>query len=396
LTTTFIEREIRGLRERGVPVVLCSNRRSDRATLSASSRDLLDEVVSVFPLSPARIGRSHLRTLVTQPRRYASALTTVLVGEAMPLHERWRSLRLFAGAIVLADEIRDRGVRHVHAHFPGNPALLAMVIAAVLGVPYSVTVHGVPRDDPPLLRRKLDGAAFVAVISEDARQRLRERLGDALADRLHLVRCGVDTSAFTPGADHGGSTPLVVSVGQLLPKKGHDVLIEASRRLRDRGRAFRLVIVGDGPDRPSLRCAVADARLDGTVELLGAQSQERVLELLRRADVFTLACRHAADGTVDGVPVAIIEAMACALPVVSTRVAGIPELVVDGETGMLVPPDDPAALADALDALLAEPARGRALGARARGRVVQGWSLDRQVERMFELLGAAPPARTAP
>jgi glycosyltransferase involved in cell wall biosynthesis/CelD/BcsL family acetyltransferase involved in cellulose biosynthesis len=389
VTTTFVEQEVRGLRAQGIDVILCSNRRPDPDHLPAASQSLLDETVSVFPIRWSRVVVAHGTMLVSHPRRYTRALSQLVCARNQRAADRLRSIMHFGGATVLAYAVRDRGVVHVHAHFLSNAATFAVVMAELLAVPYSITVHAVPRDDPPLLREKLRGARFVVAICHDTRRQLLQRSpGAGLADRIRVVRCGVDEEAFAPPRARTPTTspPLVLAVGQLVAKKGHDVLVAACRRLHDRGVVFRAQIVGAGPEHARLDQLIRAAGLTGTVELVGAVGHDAMPARLQEAAVVALASRIAADGSVDGVPVALMEGMACARAVVSTRIGGIPELIDSGTNGLLVEAGDADALADAIETLLHDAERRAALGAAARRTVLDGWTARRQVDCVADLL----------
>ncbi len=267
-----------------------------------------------------------------------------------------------------------RGGRHVHAHFAGESAAAAAAACARVGVPWSVTVHAVdlykPRPDlVPLLRR----AAFVATVSEANRRTLAD-----LGVSAHLVRCGVPSSLLgQPDTDPtaGGAPVDVLAVGRWVPKKGWDVLLAAAVRLPE----VRFRLVTDAP-----RGLVVPPN----VELVGLRPRAEVLQAMSGARLFCLPCRVAPDGDRDGVPVVLLESMALGVPVVTTPVSGIPELV-DADVGWLVPPDAPEALASTVRAALADPpgiaSRGRAARDRIRAR---GLTVEAQAAEVLRLIDA--------
>ncbi|MDH5288729.1 MAG: glycosyltransferase family 4 protein [Acidimicrobiia bacterium] len=301
-----------------------------------------------------------------RPRGLADAARTAL-GQAIRARLGWRPRRVYLKellwAVALADAIdRGPGVDHLHAHFAHGTTTVAWLGSRILGVPFSFTGHAkdIYRESlnpAGLLRRKLDEAAFAVTCTGANLDHLRAIAPDA---RIHLVYHGLNAelTALLDAAPAAERPPhlRIVSVGRLVPKKGFDVLIQAVGQLHRSGTAVELVVAGEtGSEAVALADLVTELGLDGVVRFRGTISQAQLLTELRRSSVFALACRVDDDGDRDGIPNVLVEAMAAGLPAVSTTVSGIPELVTDGVTGLLVPPDDPGALADALRRLAREP-----------------------------------------
>jgi len=265
----------------------------------------------------------------------------------------------------IAPLLQAHGVRHVHVHFAGLAARTAFWLQRATGITYSFTAHA---NDffavAPSAR--LDDlfaeARFVIAVSEFSARQLRERF-PAAADRIHCGYNGLRCSDFA-APRQPSRPPSIVSVGRYIEKKGYPDLIEACRRLGDV--PFICSLVGDGPLEGDLRARIAGAGLEGKVFLTGPRSQDEIRTMLAGATVFALACRTESDGGKDNLPTVIMEAMAAGLPVVSTRLAGVPEMVEEGVTGLLVPEQDPAALADALRQVLGDPIRAEEMGAAGR------------------------------
>src|SRR5947208_5017983 len=255
-------------------------------------------------------------------------------------------------ALYFADHFKRRSVDHVHVHFANRAAHTAMFLKEISGIPFSVTAHGqdfmkdLGNDD--LLREICAAAEFVAAETDYSRELLRQRCPDS-AGKIHRVYNGIDLERFpAPALATMNHVPRIISVGRLVEFKGFEHVIDACAELARRGFDFSCDIIGDGPLRETLRSKIAKLNLSSRINLLGSLSQKAVLEKLRDADIFALASTADAQGATDVFPTVILEAMASARPVVSTRLAGIPELVVDGETGLLVSPGDTAALTKAL------------------------------------------------
>lgn len=306
------------------------------------------------------------------------------------VHDRVRDLRAPVHRLPDgADEhdvarlLREWGAQHVHAHFATWAAETACRAAALAGVPFSVTAHATDLYradvDREALARRASAARFVVTVTEDNRRWLEGLLAERhLPGRVVRLYNGVDLDRLERST--APRTPqLVVAVGRLVEKKGFDDLLTALATLRSEGAPVTAVLVGEGPLRDRLQERAATSGLQDALQLRGALRQEEVLDLVRRAAVFALPCVVAADGDRDALPTVLLEAMALGTPVVSTRVSGVPEMVDDGTSGLLVAERDPAALARALSAVLSEPDRSARLADAARERVEERFSLTRNV-----------------
>ena len=361
LSETFIVNEIMELERQGVEVEVFSLRRAKEemrhellGRLRARVTYLADPKALAGLPGPAR-GRRAGRIEQLMPGKSAA--------DAGLLEAKARAIAHLAA---------ERGLHHLHAHFASDATTAALIAGRISGLPFSFTAHArdifhcyvSPEVDDAVRRSKIRDARFVATVSEFNKHHL-----DGLAARegaSNVVRLynGIDLNQFTPASRTQRSAGSILSVGRLVEKKGLDDLVEACRHLKERGVDFRCEIVGEGPLREALEMRIAASGLDGKVALLGAQTQERVCEMMRRASVFALPCVVSASGDRDGLPTVLLEALASGLPAISTRVAGIPEIIGHERTGLLVEPSAPAALADAIERLLAN----RRLAARlARG-----------------------------
>ena len=293
-------------------------------------------------------------------------------------------------ALYFADLFARNGVDHFHVHFANRAAHTAIFLKEISGIPFSVTAHGqdfmkdLGNDD--LLREICAAAEFVAAETDYSRELLCQRCPDSAA-KIHRVYNGIDLERFpAPLSSKSGTTPRIISVGRLVAFKGFEDLIDACAELARRGLDFTCEIIGDGPLRSGLQARIATLNLSNRVHLLGSLSQGAVLEKLRTADVFALASMTDAQGASDVFPTVIIEAMAAARPVVSTRLAGIPESVVHRETGLLVAPGDTMALAEALGQLIKDPELRLRYGRAGRARLEQHFRIERTVAPLMELL----------
>ncbi|PYL22699.1 MAG: hypothetical protein DMF44_10190 [Verrucomicrobia bacterium] len=308
-------------------------------------------------------------------------------------------------ALYFAEFFARSGVDHVHVHFANRAAHTAVFLKEISGIPFSVTAHGqdfmkdLGSDD--LLREICAAAEFVAAETDYSRDLLRQRCPNSAA-KIHKVYNGIDMERFPALGDESARPavapyhlPRIVSVGRLVAFKGFDELIDACAELARHRIDFFCDIIGDGRLRETLQEKVKQLDLSSRVNLLGSLSQAAVLDKLQAADIFALASTTDTQGATDVFPTVILEAMASARAVVSTRLAGIPELVVDGQTGMLAPPGDSTALADALEQLLRDPELRLRFGHAGRARIEQHFRIEQTVAPLMEMLERSCSRRPA-
>jgi len=289
----------------------------------------------------------------------------------------------------------------VHAQFASVTATVAWMLAELVGLSLSISCHArdIWTSEASLLPEKLRESEFVTVCTQAGYDRLQGAYPLAVGPKLHLVRHGVDVTEFHPSARQPQEPPLVLAVGRLVEKKGFDVLLRAAAELRERRLEFGLSIAGEGPLRPRLEAMVADLGLAGTVALEGALPMEEVRALYGRAAVFVAPSVVAGDGDRDGLPNVLLEAGAMGLPIVAAATSAIPELIVDGETGLLVEPRNVSQLADRIAQVLADPALAASLGTAARAAVAAAYVLDRNaalLEALFRQVASPRSAVTPP
>jgi glycosyltransferase involved in cell wall biosynthesis len=315
----------------------------------------------------------------------------------------WAHARILAvtpKALAAVWRLRKEGVVHVHAHFANQTADCAAILGTVAKVPFSFTAHAydiysrTTRLRNETLSWKVARAARALAVSDYGAELLRRRLPAEEGERVSTAYVGIPLELFqeTPPRPDGAALR-IVSVARYCEKKGLDVLVAACAVLRDRGVAFECEIFGDGPLREALEAQVREERLENLVHLRRPVSQEAVAESLRACDVFVLPCRQDRTGDMDGIPTVFMEAMATGRPVVSCAISGIPELVRDGETGLVVPPEDPVAVAEAVERLAGAPELRRRLGEQGRRLVERQHDQARNARRVLELLLEAAPRR---
>lgn len=402
LTETFILNEIRAMERLGADLHIFSLLPPE----PPPHHPMVDEVrapVTALPMAGKgdwiRLVRAHGATIQAAPLRYAGAFVRALwwsVQSPTPISV-WKQ---FVRGGFVATSCRAAGVRHIHAHFANAPTAVARFASLMSGIPFSFTAHAKDLYLTPkrVIMRRSRAASFVATCTRYNADYLRDLLGVDQAHKINLVYHGIDLAHFSSRrADRAPGTPLILSVGRLVPKKGHDDLIEACAILRDAGHRFRCMIVGAGPLRAELAALIGRHDLAELVTLRGAMTHADLIGLYRDATLFALAPRIAEDGDRDGIPNVIAEAMAIGVPVVSTAVSGIPEVVRDGETGLLVPPRDAPALARALGTLLADPDLAATFASAARDLLERAFDLWTTTATLHGLMGctACAPAKTA-
>jgi glycosyltransferase involved in cell wall biosynthesis len=327
--------------------------------------------------------RANLRLVRHRPGRYVRTLLPAL------RYRRWSMVRRFFQAGYLADLVRRQPVDHLHAHFATAPALLTMFAHQLTGIPYTFTAHA--RDiyvdrQPELLRAQMRHSTAVVTVSEYNRRYLSRLLGPAANGKVHCIYNGLDLHQFTyaPPSTAAAETPVILSVGRLIEKKGLGDLLAAVAILR-RGRRFRVEIIGSGPLQPALEADVKRRGLEDVVTFRGALPQEEVRRAYQRATIFALPCVVTAQGDRDGMPTVLLEAMASGVPVVSTAVSGIPELIDAGHDGLLVAPRDPGMLADALGLLLTDAQLRDRLAQAARNKIDTQFAIERSAQQLLTL-----------
>jgi colanic acid/amylovoran biosynthesis glycosyltransferase len=299
---------------------------------------------------------------------------------------------LAAQAASLAAYVWRHQIAHMHAHFSSDTTTVALVASRASGVPFSFTAHArdiyhtyvSPDADRAARRTKLRAAAFAVTVSDYNRRHLADIGGTDIASKIHRIYNGVDLVRFR-FADAGREPGLVLSVGRLVEKKGFGDFVAALARLGSRGVRCRAVLAGDGPLRTDLERQAAELGIADRITFAGALPQDEVMALMRRAALLVLPCVVTASGDRDGLPTVLLEALASGLPAVSTDVAGISEIIDAEHTGLLVAPNAPDALGDAMARLLFEPDLARRFARAGREKAERNFDLAKSVGCLREL-----------
>jgi glycosyltransferase involved in cell wall biosynthesis len=378
---TFFLNEILELRKRGFTVEVASINQPDRSRSSMPELEAEEANETFYIKSAGAIHAATVaaRTLLVRPKVFFRGLVAALrLGRWAPGATLY-ALFYFAEALILGDWMLSRGHRHLHIHFCGPVATVGMLASIAWGFSYSMTVHG-PDEfydvEKFYLRQKVEGAKFILCISNFCRSQLMRIASPEHWDKMHVARLGVDPNVFSPvrAQPKPNQTLEIVCVGRLVPSKGQLILLRACAILHSKGCPIVVRLVGDGPDRKHLEMFAKREKISVVFE--GAKSHGETRHLLGQADIFALA------SFAEGVPVALMEAMAMEVPCVSTVIAGIPELIRDGLDGLLVPASSAEVLAEALGRLVEDPLLRRSLGLAGRKRVHEFYNLPENVNSL--------------
>lgn len=392
LTETFILREMYWIRQFEVDVHIFSLLNPLPTPVHQQAEEMMPYVhYSPFFLSRALI-LAQFHFIFLSPLGYLRALLGAIWQTYREPLVLLRVLLLFPKSVYFARQMEELGIDHVHAHFVWVNGVAAGIASDLIGVTFSLHPHafGLFMRDQINVRRQLEQATKIVTVSEFHRAYITDLCPGLDPDDIEIVHYGLETDRFRPSPEStDNGIPHILSVGSLVEKKGHEYLLAACALLAEKGYEFQCSIVGVGSLQESLQIRIEHYKLDDKVNLLGGKEQAEVLDLYRQSDIFALACVVARDGDRDGMPNVLIEAMAMQIPVVTTPVTGIPELVRDGESGLLVPERDVAALSQALERLIQDKHLRRELGAKGRERVLNGFDIRQTAAKLAAIFHEA-------
>ena len=386
LSETFVINELIELKRQGLDVAIFSLGKPKEDIIHKEAKELAKETCYFQGLiNPNKFRKaytylySHLYFLLSSPLMYIKALWFAYIN----------GVRVFKSAAYYALVFRKFEIGHIHAHFAAAASEYAMMISRISGIPYSFTPHAYDIFiKPKFVKEKVIFADFVVSKTEYNRRFLEENYPGINGDKIHVIHYGIDLERFTPAEyDVSRNLPFtILSVARLVEKKGHKYLLEACNILTKKGISnFVCKIIGDGPLKGDLEELALSFGLSENVQFIGALPSDKVLLVLKESDLFVLPCIIAKDGDMDGMPNALIEAMALGKPVISTYISGIPELIKDG-AGILVPPEDPEALAKALEEIyLMVPETRMAMGQKGREIVEREFNIAKESEKIRDI-----------
>lgn len=391
VTETFVLNEVLAMEELGLDVHLYPLLRQRQQVRHPGVNRLMQRA-HFHPFVSLPVLRANWHFLRRAPATYVTTWREILRGT-------WGSWNFFLGGIAIlpkavrfAYEMDRSGIRHVHAHFANHPTVAALVIHRLTGIPFSFTAHGSDLHvDRRMLDRKVAAARFAVTVADFNRDLIIAECGAAVGDKIHVIHCGVDPTVFSqpqPRQRRGGLE--IVCVARFEEVKGHRFLIHACALLRERGLTFVCHLVGDGPLRHEIERQIMALGLTKQIVLHGACAHPEVARKLGASDVVVLASAPTRRGKREGIPVALMEAMAMGIPVIAGATGGIPELVEPGRTGFLVTPGDVSGLADALETLANDPSLGERLGKAARQKVLRQFNLRESAHQLASLFLGTP------
>lgn len=377
---TFISNEIWWLRSYGYDIRIFSLLKPRNPLIQRQSEDLMDYVSYSPRLVSWKILSAQVYYLLHRTTKYIQAiLKTIRCTYREPLTLLGMFL-IFPKSVYFARQMETLGIEHIHAHFVWVNGVGAMIISTLLDIPFSLHPHafGLFQRDPVNVRHQLEDASKIITISEFNRRYIAAMSSKISEDDIVVNHCGVDVSRFEPvnRIRTTSQEPIILSTARLTEKKGVKFLIEACKILHDKNIHFQCLIAGDGELKDELQKLIKDLQLDGEVKLLGSIKQKELIDLFQTSDMFALPCVVEKNGDRDGIPIVLMEAMAMKLPVISTPVAGIPELVHHEENGLLVASRDSAALAQALQKLISDEELRKTYGERGRNTVIKDFNVQ--------------------
>jgi len=370
VSETFILYEIIELRKLGVEIDIFPLIHQTGSVIHSEVEVLVPRVHYYNYFSPALI-RDHFFWLRKKPWTYIRTILRVIVKNLGSLKFLTRAIIVMLQSAQTARKIEEMGVEHIHAHSATHPALMAHIVWSLTGISYSFTAHSSDiYFNQTMLGEKIQHASFVATISEYNQTFLRSIYPNISAGKIKVVHCGIDPAKFQKPTQPITNSFNIICVGRLEKVKGHKYLIEACAQLKNQNVDFRCYLVGDGELRSQIQRQINRLDLIHQVKIIGFQPHQQVVELLAQADILVQPSLS------EGIPVAVMEGMATGIPVVATSVTGVPELVEDDTTGLLVPSQNSMALAEAILKLYKSPELRKQLGKSGRAKVIEEFNLQ--------------------
>jgi glycosyltransferase involved in cell wall biosynthesis len=385
ISHTFILGEINGLLDRGFSINVASINTPDRPfdKLTVDEQEAYKHTLFVKQSLFNKLPYYLFSSLCQFPKGFFSTFAQTLANCIRNPTTTVKQLAYWLEAMVVADVATKQGSKQLHAHFSTQGCTVAMLAAQMMGINFSLTVHG-PDEfyhvGEQQLERKFAAANFIICISDFAKSQVMKYTAFADWEKLHVNYLGVDSKIFTPSSTlETNITPVLLCVGRLVNAKGQGVLIQAAKILADRDINFSLQFVGDGPDKENLEQFSTTHNLNSKINFLGKVNHNDIKNLQQQADIFVLP------SFAEGIPIVLMEAMACGTPCVTTHITGIPELFTNGHDGLLVRPGSAVMLADALERLIGEPDTREKITQAALTTVKKDWCIHLSNQRLADL-----------
>ena len=386
LTETFILYEVLALEKMGVQVELFPLIH-EKQPVKHPEAVRMEKRAHFHPFVSMKILAANFYYMLHKPRKYFGALVEVLTATIGSLNFFVGVIGIFPKCARMAFEMERAGIHHLHAHFANHPAAAALIIHRLTGIPYSFTAHGSDLHvDRTMLAKKILNSAFAITISNFNKNVMIEECGESVRNKVQVVHCGVDVEQFKPNSKMAINRPFqILCVASFEEVKGHQFLVAACKILEERGVDFRCHFVGYGPLRKRVIQQVEDLGLTERFIIHAARPRLEIIKMLSESDVKVLPSVPTKQGKREGIPVVLMEAMASGLPVVSSRLSGIPELVEEGVSGILVEPRDVNGLVEALLNLHRDSELRQRMGAAGRAKVLREFNLEKNAEQLAQL-----------
>ncbi|NJM20776.1 MAG: glycosyltransferase family 4 protein [Richelia sp. RM2_1_2] len=385
-TDTFIQREVAALRQQGVEVHTFSVRPTgEEHMVGEEQKQERNQTFYILPPHPIKLLQAHLNLLLASPKRYLTALKLAWLTRLHGLKGNLYQLFYFLEAGILAQEIKQRQIPHLHNHFGDSSCTVAMLAAELAGFSYSFTLHGPYIFFQPYywrLDEKINRALFVSCISNYCRSQGMIFAPIDKWNQMHIIHCGIEPALFKVVSHHGQGKRLLY-VGRLAAVKGLPILLQSLVSLKQQHPNVILTVVGDGSDRTSLEQMTVDLGLSSNVIFVGYKNQAEVRKYFEETDVFVLS------SFAEGVPVVLMEAMAAGVPVVAPQIAGVSELVENGVSGYIVPAGDKNSLANSIEKLLNDGELRAKFGTAGRNKVETEFNINLEAEKLYKIMSKA-------
>ncbi len=381
VSETFILYEIIELRKLGMEIEVFPLIH-EKGTVTHPDVEKIASNVHYTKIFSLSIIRDHLYWIIKNPINYIKTLFQVFTMNMQSLKFLSRAIVLMLSSAQVARRIEEMGMASIHAHAATHPTLMAYIVWRLTGIPYSFTAHSTDiYFNQTMLGEKIRKSRFVVTISEYNKKFLLNKYIDVSKEKIKIVHCGINSSIYQKKGPPKPLRPFqIICVARLEKIKGHKYLIDALAQLKAQSIDFRCSLVGDGELRQNIQEQINQLKLSDTVTILGFKTHDQVVKLLSQADVFVLSSLS------EGIPVAAMEAMAASLPVVATAVSGVPELVGDNKTGILVPSQNSAELAGALLKLYNNPNLGIKMGIAGSAKVTTEFSIQNSALALYDIL----------
>jgi len=387
ISETFILREMIALEESGWQVILNPLILQKQAVAHPEAEAWMGRA-HYIPWFSAHVVAANFRAFLKRPQLYLSIFWSIVWGNRSSFKFLARALVLFPKAVCMAQIMESDAIEHIHSHYATHPALVAWIIHKLTGISYSITVHA--HDiyvEKSMLEPKIRGARAIIAISDFNRKYLTAYLGNWVAEKIFVVRCGIQPERYFgrgEARNNNGQFKLLC-IGSLQPYKGQSFLIDACNLLWQRGLPIHLVIIGAGELLESLSAQIQRLGLKSMIELVGAKTQQEVAQYLYDTDCYVQPSIITAEGKMEGLPVALMEALACGAPAIASSISGIPELIQENNTGWLVSPEAPQELADAIEFVFRNPEEARKRGSAGRELVLREYRLDVNIRKLISI-----------